>query len=175
MGLTTTPRMLLVATLACAALGCRAQRELIITSEPPGADIRLDGSLIGQKTPAHVPFKDYGVRRITLYREGYITYSEAFDVRAPWYALFPVDFLSEIVFPVGWHDRHKLRVKLERGDTRMPTPDLVKVLQRAEAIRRAGPEGPQLETKEARQLPRETTGQSPAKPPADPPASGGGV
>ena len=115
---------LFIATLGLASLSCRAQRELVITSEPPGAEIRLDGKLIAEKTPAHVPFKDYGVRRISLYHEGYMRYSEVFDVRAPWYARFPIDLLSEFVLPVGWHDRHKLRVKLVRGDTLIAAPDL---------------------------------------------------
>ncbi len=172
---------LLTATLGIASLACRAQRELVITSEPPGAEIRLDGKLLAEKTPARVPFKDYGVRRISLYRDGYLRYSEAFDVRAPWYAQFPIDVLSEIVLPVGWHDRHKLRVKLVRGDTRIAAPDLLKVLERAESLRKAGPEGPERELKELRQLPRETTGQEQVKPavpapkPAGSPASGGGV
>ncbi len=173
-------RTLVIATLAVASLGCRAQRELVITSEPPGAEIRLDGRLLAEKTPAHVPFKDYGVRRISIYHDGYIRYSEAFDVRAPWYAQFPIDVLSEIVLPIGWHDRHKLRVKLVRGDTRIAAPDLLKVLQRAESLRKAGPEGPERELKEPHRLPRETTGQNevepatPAPKPTGPPASGGG-
>ncbi len=169
---------LFIATLGLASLSCRAQRELVITSEPPGAEIRLDGKLIAEKTPAHVPFKDYGVRRISLYHEGYMRYSEAFDVRAPWYARFPIDLLSEIVLPVGWHDRHKLRVKLVRGDTLIAAPDLEKVLLRAELLRKAGPEGPERELKAPPQLPRETTGQGqPAAsvPTPKPASSGGGV
>ena len=134
MSLKLIPSTLFVATLGIASLACRAQRELVITSEPPGAEIRLDGKLLPQKTPAHVPFKDYGVRRISLYREGYMRYSEAVDVRAPWYALFPIDLLSEILLPIGWHDRHKLRVKLVRGDTLIAAPDLEKAKKLVETL-----------------------------------------
>ena len=168
----------LALTLGLAA--CRAQRELVIVTDPPGAEIRLDGTLLETKTPAHIPFKDYGVRRITLYLEGYLSYSEAVDVQPPWYAYFPLDFLSEIVFPIGWHDRHKLKVKMEPGDSRIQAPDLIGVLERAEIMRRAGPEGPQMKAKQARTLPRETSGTAPDPLPAPtppepvPPAGGGG-
>jgi hypothetical protein len=169
--------LLLALPCAATAAGCRAQRELVINTDPPGAEIRLDGTLLDQRTPAHVPFTSYGVRRITLYLDGYLTYSEAFDVKAPWYAYFPIDILSEIVFPVGWRDRHRLRVKLVPGTAAIPAPDLVRVLQRAEALRRAGPEGPRMEARQMRQLPRESSllpgGRPAPAPPKDGPANDG--
>jgi hypothetical protein len=174
----------LVGALLAGASGCRAQRELVINSDPPGARIRLDDVLLAEKTPAHIPFKDYGVRRVTLYLDGYVTYSEAVEVKPPWYGYFPLDFVSEILIPVGWRDRHRLRVKLEPGDTRVESPDLVKVMQRAEELRHVGPNGPKLEAKQARTLPRETPEAPESAPPAqkpnpdskpvNPPAGGGG-
>ncbi|MBK8178112.1 MAG: PEGA domain-containing protein [Planctomycetes bacterium] len=151
----STFEIALLLALAPAWGACRAQRELVISSEPPGAEIRLDGELQAQRTPAKIPFTSYGVRRITLYLDGHLTYSEAFEINAPWYAYFPVDILSEIVFPVGWRDRHKLRVRLVPGTEAIPARDLVRVLQRAEALRRAGPEGLRIDTREARELPSE--------------------
>lgn len=167
------------ALLLCLGLGsCRAQRELVITTEPPGAEIRLDGTLLEEKTPAHIAFKDYGVRRVTLYLDGYLSHSESIDLRPPWYGYFPLDFISEILIPVGWHDRHKLKVKLAKGDTSIDAPDLMGVLERAELLRRAGPDGPVPVTEHTpRKLPRETTGVSPAdpvpQPQPEPPVSGG--
>ncbi|HUR29096.1 MAG TPA: PEGA domain-containing protein [Planctomycetota bacterium] len=157
---------------------CRAQREILIYSDPPGAEIRLDGTLVPDKTPARIPFKDYGVRRVTLRLDGYLTYSDSFEVKPPWYGYFPVDLLSEIVFPVGWHDRHRLRVTLVKGDTRVEAPDLVEVLGRAEAMRRAPPTGPRAPKEPVRTLPRESSAEiePAASPPvpAKPPANGGG-
>ena len=69
------------------------------------------------------------------------------------------------------------------GDTLVEAPDLVNVMQRAESMRRSGPDAPRVEAKPARTLPRETSGvsdpaQSPEKPAAPPkpanPAGGGG-
>ncbi len=176
------PRLLLALALAAGTLACRATREMVISSDPPGADIRLDGVLLSQQTPARIPFKDYGVRRVALYRDGYITYSEIFDVSPPWYAYFPIDILSEIVFPVGWRDRHRLRVKLEPGDTKVEAPELLKVVQRAENLRRAGPNGPREEAREARRAPRKMTDEPelvpepvPAIVPPAPAGAGGGL
>ena len=166
--------------LALITQSCQARRELLINSDPPGAQIRLDDTLLKEKTPASIPFKDYGVRRVTLYLDGYVTYSEAVHVSPPWYGYFPLDLFSEIVIPVGWHDRHRLRVKLVPGDTLVKSPDLVKVMQRAEDMRHAGPQGPQLKQKEVRTLPRESTGAGEPAPenpiPPDKPANptGGG-
>jgi hypothetical protein len=166
--------------LAVGLASCRAQRELIITTEPPGAEIRLDGILLNEKTPARIPFKDYGVRRVTLYLEDHLSYSEAVDLRPPWYGYFPLDFISEILIPIGWHDRHKLNVQLTPGDARIEAPDLLGVMQRAEDLRRAGPDGPsRAHAQRARTLPRETTGATPAETPSapqppPPPVSGGG-
>jgi len=157
--------------------GCRAQRELVIVTDPPGAEIRLDGTLLEAKTPANIPFDDYGVRRVTLYLDGHLSHSEAIDLRPPWYGYFPLDFISEILVPIGWHDRHKLKVKLVPGDAQIAAPDLVGVLERAELLRRAGPEGPARNLViPARQLPRETTGTAPTEPvvPPPPPSQGGG-
>lgn len=177
-------RIALACALTLGSAACRAQRELLISSDPPGAKIRLDDTLLDVKTPARIPFKDYGVRRVTLYLDGYLTYSESVHISPPWYEYFPLDIVSEILIPIGWHDRHRLQVKLVAGDTLVEAPDLVNVMQRAELMRRSGPDGPKVEAKPARTLPRETSGvndpaQTPEKPavppkPADPAGGGGG-
>lgn len=167
----------LALALVLGLASCRAQRELVIVTEPPGAEIRLDGTLLAQKTPANIPFDDYGVRRVTLYLDGHLSHSEAIDLRPPWYGYFPLDFISEILIPIGWHDRHKLKVKLAPGDSQIAAPDLVGVLERAEQLRRAGPEGPVRNPAiPARQLPRDTSGSAQTQPVSEPPAApqGGG-
>jgi len=39
-------------------------------------------------TPIDVPFDYYGVRRVTLYLDGYRTWSQVLPVEPPWYAYF---------------------------------------------------------------------------------------
>lgn len=150
--------------LALAPLaGCAAERVLVFTSEPPGASVRLDDEVVGT-TPCDVPFLHYGTRRVTYYLEGHRTRSFLVDVRAPWYARFPIDIVSEVLLPIGWKDHKRIHVVLESGLVEPDLPTQRSVLDRAEALRRAGPNGP-------RQLPPVET--VPALP--DAPASAAGT
>jgi len=135
----------LLRTLALVALltatGCAAKRSLMVTSDPPGAAVRLDEKIIGT-TPITVDFHHYGIRRITLYKDGYLTTTRRVDVDAPWYGLFPMDYLSEVFLPIGWKDRHRVHFTLSPGTPVEMRPDLRSVMDRAETLRRAGPDGP---------------------------------
>lgn len=130
----------LAAACACFA-GCAAQRELVIRSEPPGAQVRLDDQIVGW-TPYTTSFEAYGTRRVTLYRDGYRSASKLIELRPSWYGRFPFDILSEVVVPVGWKDRKFVDVTLEPESGEVTEPDLEAVLERAESLRMATPEGP---------------------------------
>ena len=134
---------LLLAVAAVPGTACRAQRTLTIDSEPPGAQVRLDEDIVGE-TPVTVSFEHYGTRRVTLSKEGYRTVSRRVAVEAPLYGRFPLDLASEVLFPVGWEDHHRVFLRLAPGVDAVPAPDLRSVLARAEALRRAGPEGPRI-------------------------------
>lgn len=123
------------------ASGCAAERTLIFTSEPPGASVRLDDEMVGV-TPCEVSFLHYGTRRVTYYLEGSRTRSILVDVRAPWYGRFPIDIVSEVLLPIGWVDRKRIHVELSSGLELADQPTQRSVLDRAEALRRAGPNGP---------------------------------
>src|SRR5258708_4321622 len=97
----------LVALLAATcASSCAVQRELVVISEPPGAIVRLDETIVGT-TPYRHAFEDYGSRRVTLYRSGFRTTSEVVKLSPPWFDVFPLDFISEVLVPIGWKDRHE--------------------------------------------------------------------
>jgi hypothetical protein len=133
---------LLLALLA----SCAAERTLVITSDPPGALVRLDDTIVGT-TPYTQRFDDYGTRRITLYREGYRTTSKRILIEGPWYAQFPLDLISEVLLPFGWKDRHAEHITLEPESGAVSAPDLNEVLERAEALRLAEPTGPRPSTR----------------------------
>ncbi len=128
--------------LASLASSCAVHRELVVLSDPPGAAVRLDQKMVGE-TPYHTEFDSFGTRRVTLYREGYRAWSEPVKLVEPWYARFPLDFFSEVLLPFGWHYRKVVHVSLEPESGAVTQPDLDKVLERAEELRKAGPEGPQ--------------------------------
>ncbi len=151
--------------LALCSSSCLAQRTIEIDSTPPGAEVRLDDQLVGTtqppgKEPLRVSFKDYGTRRFTLYKDGYVTYSKAIAIEPPWYEAFPLDVFSEILLPIGWHDTHHVHATLETGSGAIPASDLESVMQRAEALRRAGPTVPHLEP-DAKPKPESNGGGAP--------------
>jgi hypothetical protein len=134
-----SPSLLLALTLAAAA--CRANRYLEITSTPPGAEVRLDDEAVGV-TPVRVPFEHFGTRRVTFYLPGYRTTSRRIRLRAPWYARFPLDIVTEVLLPIGLRDRRKVHEVLVPGEAVMSLPSLRSVIERANALRLSGPEGP---------------------------------
>jgi len=148
--------------VALAALtGCAAKRSVHITSDPSGAEVRLDGEVVG-RTPLEHSFEHYGTRRMTLTLDGYRTSSELIHLRTPWHSRFPVDVLTEAVIPLGLHDHTSVHVVLTQGVDPGTLPDLRSVLDRAEALRRAGPSGPsKLPPVRAREL---TSGPPPETP-----------
>ena len=137
------PRRALPLALLCAALGaCQAERALRITSEPSQAEVRLDGVRVGT-TPCEVPFEHYGIRRLTLYMAGYSTYSRVLEIEPPWYGQFPIDIFTEVLIPIGWSDIQKVHVQLVKGQPVLLEPDLPSVFERSDALRHAGPAGPE--------------------------------
>lgn len=123
------------------ATGCAVRRELVIVSNPPGASVRLDQQMVGQ-TPYRTEFLAFGTRRVTLYRQGYQTWSDSIPIEAPWYAVFPFDLFSEVLLPFGWKYTKEVEVELEPESGAVTAPDLQRVLDEAEVLRTAGPEGP---------------------------------
>jgi hypothetical protein len=133
---------LLAAFVATSLASCAVHRELVVLSDPSGASVRLDQKMVGE-TPYQTEFEAFGTRRVTLYRDGYRSWSGPVKLVEPWYARFPFDFFSEVLFPFGWSYRKEIRVVLEPEGGSVTQPDLQKVLDRAEVLRKAGPEGPE--------------------------------
>jgi hypothetical protein len=109
-------------------IGC-AEHRIIITSEPSGASVRLDGKEKGI-TPISVPFTFYGSREIVLEKDGYQTYKSIIPVNPPIFQVFPFDILLLFVpYPVV--DSHSFYFILEKqGKT-----DIKKSLERMERLK----------------------------------------
>jgi hypothetical protein len=121
---------------------------MIFETAPPGATVRLDDEIVG-RTPLDLRFENYGTHQLTIYREGYRTYSEDIAVETPWYSYFPLDFITEVLLPFGWRDYHRFEIALEPESGRVTGGDLEAVMKRAEALRHAGPAGPLLPADES--------------------------
>lgn len=119
-------------------LGGCVQRTLRIESDPPGAVLTLDGKRIGP-TPREVSFEWYGSREIILEKKGYRSLRKMESIHPPWWAVFPVDFFTEVLLPVPLEDRRLLHYRLDPyGED--PDAETEAVIRRAEALKRAAEE-----------------------------------
>ncbi len=151
--------MLLAAGLGA---GCASRRELIVTSTPPGAIVRVGDEIVGA-TPLRHRFLHYGEVRVTLYEESHLTYSKVLELEPPWYGRALIDVVSDL-FP--WRDQHLLHVRLQPLTHAVVAGEVESILERADALRSAGPEGPDaLPERRSVPLPADA---SPTVPPAEP-------
>lgn len=108
--------------------GC-AERKIIITSEPPGASVTIDGRERGI-TPVSVPFTFYGKREVVLEKDGCQTFKSIIPITPPVFQVFPLDLLMLFV-PYPFVDNHTFYFILEKqGKT-----DIKKCLERMERLK----------------------------------------
>lgn len=109
--------------------GC-IQRRLTVSSNPPGALVKVDDVEIGT-TPVSTSFVYYGTRKIQLSKSGYETLTVLQPVRAPWYQWPGIDFFSEHFVPGKIYDDRLFNYNLQPSQV-VPTEQL---LERAEQLR----------------------------------------
>lgn len=121
----------MVALLAVAALAGCTSRTIVVTSEPPGALVTLNGVELGP-TPLEVGFRYYGQYDLRLRKDGYQPLAAAPWANAPWYDFPPIDLLLlplPIETTVRWHyDMEPASVEQDARD---------QLIERAEEMRSA--------------------------------------
>lgn len=124
-------RCLLLMAAVVSAEGC-VQRRMTIRSNPPGALVYVDDYQIGT-TPVSTDFIYYGTRKIRLVKDGYETLTVRQPFPIPWYEIFPLDFVTENLWP--WEIRDERVVDLAMTTTVSTPPE--SVVARAEQARLA--------------------------------------
>jgi PEGA domain len=114
----------------CLSTGC-VERRMVIATDPYGAVVNSENDIPIGATPVDHPFTYYGVYQFRLSKDGYETLVVQEKVRAPWYELPGLDFISENLIPWTIHDRRVFRYPLKPLQV-MP-PELL--LQQAENLR----------------------------------------
>jgi len=130
-GCKLSARALLV-VLVCALLTGCVHRRMTVRTNPPGAQVYIDGYEIGT-TPCSTSFLYYGTRNIRLERDGYETLHVKQYIPPPWYQIPPLDFFAENVVPGELRDNRTLSYTLQ-PQLIVPTDQL---LNRAEELRHA--------------------------------------
>ena len=90
--------------------GCIRKRMTIRTS-PPGAMVYIDKQPIGL-TPVSTSFTYYGTRSFEIVRDGYRTEKFLRKINPPWYAIPPLDFASETLWPFEQRDERIIDVQM---------------------------------------------------------------
>jgi hypothetical protein len=121
----------MIALLLCAAATGCLHRRMTIRTNPPGAQVYIDGYEIGT-TPCSTSFLYYGTRNIRLERDGYETLHVKQYIPAPWYEIPPLDFFAENLTPGEIRDERTLNFTMQ-PQLIVPTDQL---LSRAEDLRR---------------------------------------
>jgi hypothetical protein len=118
----------LLGCLALAMSGC-VQRQLTVTTDPPGALVYLNGQEFG-RTPVTRDFTWYGTYDVTLRQEGYETRKTTGKVIAPWWQWVPFDLFAELL-PLT--DRRRLHYTMKPATEEAADPQ--RMLERAAALR----------------------------------------
>ena len=108
------------------------QRRMTIRSNPPGALVYVDDYQIGT-TPVSTDFVYYGTRKIRLVKDGFETLTVRQPIPVPWYEVFPLDFVSENLWP--WEIRDERVVDLAMAPAESQPAELV--VARAQTARLA--------------------------------------
>ena len=93
----TNKLLFLLCVLLVVVAGC-VERKLTINTNPAGAQVFLNDEEIGV-SPVTASFNWYGDYNITIRKQGCETLQTHRKLQAPWYDLFPFDFLTQILYP----------------------------------------------------------------------------
>ncbi len=120
---------LVILIVAVTLLGC-VRRTITITTEPPHAVVVLNDQEIG-RSEVTADFCYYGDYDVVIRKEGYKTLKTHWDIKAPWYQVFPLDFVAEVLWAWEIRDTHSRHFELEKQV--LPTRE--DLLERAEEMR----------------------------------------
>jgi len=128
--------MFCVGVILLMSIGC-VQRRMTVRSNPPGALVYVDDYQIGT-TPVSTDFVYYGTRKIRLIKDGYDTLTVQQPFPVPWYEIFPLDFVTENLWPWEIRDERVVDLAMVPAGT-VPAETVV---SRAELARRSAGSGP---------------------------------
>lgn len=127
-------RLVCLGAAAAMLTGC-VERRIAITSEPPGALVRLNDVEVG-RTPLETNFLYHGVYDVQVELEGYEPLMTERAADAPWWEYPPFDLAAELVparldNTIRWH--FDLEPVPER--TQAPAEFEADLLERARSLR----------------------------------------
>lgn len=98
--------------LALSLLGACVERRLLVRTDPPGADVTVNGEKVG-RAPVQWRFDHYGQVLVEVEKPGYRPTERIVELRSPWYQKAGVDFFADVLVPTTIRDEHEVEVRLE--------------------------------------------------------------
>ncbi len=133
------PFLALIAVVRVVLAGC-VTRSITVQTNPSNALVYIDDQLIGE-SPVTIPFTYYGTRKIMIEKrddDEKLTHERttAYEkIKTPVYEIFPLDFVSELVWPLELKDEHILAYDLVELEP-LSTKEIQKeVLKNADELR----------------------------------------
>ncbi|MHC4268621.1 MAG: PEGA domain-containing protein [Planctomycetota bacterium] len=130
---------LVLAAIIFVSAGC-VTRTITVETNPSNALVYIDDRLVGE-SPVTIPFTYYGTRKIMIEKrddDEKLTHERttAFEkIKAPVYEIFPLDFVSELVWPRELKDEHILTYDLVELEPLTTKERQKKVLTNADELR----------------------------------------
>jgi PEGA domain-containing protein len=124
---------LTVALLVMPALAGCVERRYTIRTDPPGAQVIVNGEEIGP-SPVSRSFTFYGDRDITLINEGYQTQRLIQPIKPPWWDNLLTEFFTENLIPITFRDERDYAYKLAPATN----PPINELLDRSQTLRAIG-------------------------------------
>ncbi len=109
--MTRLPRLAATALAIGAGAGC-VDRRYVIETNPPGAQIAVDGKPIGP-SPVDSTFTYAGERVITATHPGYEPLNQRVNFRPKWYMYPPLDFFAEVLYPGRIEDIRRVNLAMQ--------------------------------------------------------------
>jgi hypothetical protein len=94
--------------------GC-VSRKLFLVTDPPGARVTVDGRVVGA-TPYAAEYLSYGTRRVELELDGHARRVERVDIGLPWWQVFPLDVVTDLLVPWTIEDHRSFAFTLRPAD-----------------------------------------------------------
>jgi len=113
--------------------GC-VERLLQVRSDPAGAKVYVNGDEVGV-TPLDHKFTFYGTVDVALRAPGHYYHREFVSLDPPWYEVFPIDLVSELMLPWMVRDVHTVEVALVPAPPEMTDAERAALEEKAKAMR----------------------------------------
>lgn len=124
------------------ALGACVERRLLVRTDPPGAEVKVNGDVVG-RAPTVWRFDHYGTVLVEAELAGHEPVQREVKLSSPWYQKPVIDFFADVVVPARIRDEHEIELRLEpsrRLSPREVEQEVADVARAADKLRKEAEE-----------------------------------